>query len=92
MHLERLLYQVSPPEFVDDFLIADSQVWNPWLQRQPGYITKSHRLLPNGLVELLIQWKSKKDRETAAASPDIRTLEAYMRQRSPGVYRLISSL
>lgn len=92
MHVERLLFQVSPPEFVKDFIQADNEVWTPWLRLQPGFITKTHRILPNGQVEFLIHWRDKKDRERAAQRPEIDAVQNLLRQRSPGVYRLIASL
>lgn len=92
MHVERLLFQVSPPEFVKDFIQADGEVWTPWLRLQPGFITKTHRVLPNGQVEFLIHWRDKKDRERAEARSEISAVQNLLRQRSPGIYRLIASL
>jgi uncharacterized protein (TIGR03792 family) len=92
MHVERLIFQVLPWVYVKDFIQADAEVWTPWLQRQPGYVTKTHRILPGGQVEFLIHWKSKADREAAKHQPDIQAVEGLMRLRSPGNYRLIASL
>jgi hypothetical protein len=92
VHVERLLFQVLPWDYVKDFIQADAEVWTPWLQRQPGYITKTNRILPSGQVEFLIHWMTKADRQRAETQPDIKAVQGLLRKRSPGVYRLISSL
>lgn len=92
MKIERLLFQVNPPEFAKDFILSDSQVWNPWLVRQPGFIRKEHRIPSRGLVEVLVFWKSIDDMHKAAEKhQEIETVEAMMRNRTPGTYRLMSS-
>lgn len=90
--IERLTFQVNPPEYTKDFLMSDSEVWNPWLKRQPGFLNKTSRLVGNGLVELTIFWKSGEGLKGAEAKTQEREMvEAMMRQRFPGTYTLVMS-
>lgn len=90
MIIERLLFQVTP-RLVDDFIIADNQVWLPWLQRQPGFLRKTHSVNPGGYVETLIYWKDKAAWDKAAESLEIPTVELMLRNRVGPIYRLIRS-
>lgn len=90
MEIERLLFQVTP-HLVRDFVIADNQVWLPWLQRQPGFLRKTHDIKTNGLVETLIFWKDAASRQKAEKSPELPTIELMFRNRIGPVYRLVSS-
>ena len=87
---ERLDFQVHPGK-EEDFLAADTAVYGPWLQNQPGYINKQAIRYPAGRVTLLIYWKDQKSWDRAAAQPDGKVLETYMRARIGPVYRLVSS-
>ena len=92
MLIERLHFRVNPPEFVKDFLLSDSMVWTPWLQRQVGYVKKDTRILRNGEVEILVFWDSEENFEKASAKKaELATVENLMRSRTPGTYHLFSS-
>lgn len=92
MKIERLLFQVSPSDYSKDFLIADSEVWNPWLKRQPGFLNKTSRIVSPGAVELLIFWKSERCMKDAGSKvQEIKNLGNLMKQRFSGNYRLIQS-
>lgn len=92
MVIERLLFKVSPPEFSKDFLQADSDVWNSWLQRQPGFITKTSRVLPKGEVEVLVHWTSQSALDRASSKKEEhKFVDQLLRSRSPGTYHLIQS-
>lgn len=92
MKTERLLFQVSPPDMVKDFMLADSEVWNPWLQRQPGFLNKTQRVASKGLVEILVFWNSEKDLEQASKKKnELAVVENILRSRSPARYYLVSS-
>ncbi len=87
LKVELLSFQVSPSEFVKDFLVADSQVWLPWLQRQRGFLHKTSEIYPGGRVELRLFWKTKEDQDRAAASPELQTIELMFRNRIGPIYR-----
>lgn len=92
MRIERLLFQVNPPEMVKDFILADAEVWNPWLQRQPGFMNKTQRVVSKGMVEILVFWKSGEDLEKASKKKnELATVENILRSRSPARYTLVSS-
>lgn len=92
MRIERLLFQVDPPEMVKDFMLADAEVWNPWLQRQPGFLNKTQRVVSKGLVEILVFWKSDSDLGKASEKKsELATVENILRSRSPARYTLVSS-
>jgi uncharacterized protein (TIGR03792 family) len=90
VEIERLLFQVAPT-LVEDFIIADNQVWLPWLQRQPGFLRKTHSVNPGGMVETLIFWKDSQSRKKAEGSPELSTIELMFRNRIGPIYRLVSS-
>lgn len=92
MVIERLLFRVSPPDFAKDFIQADSEVWNSWLQRQPGFLNKTAKLLAKGEVEVLIHWTSESALGKAAAKKEEhKFVDQLLRSRSPGTYHLIQS-
>lgn len=92
MIIERLLFKVSPAEFAKDFLQADSEVWNTWLRRQPGFLNKTSRLLPHGEVEILVYWTSQAALSKAAAKKqEQQFVDQLLKSRSPGTYQLIQS-
>lgn len=90
MVIERLLFQVDS-RWVEDFIIADNQVWLPWLQRQPGFLRKTHSVSPGGLVETLIYWRDQAAWDRAGASPELPSVELMFRNRIGPIYRLVSS-
>lgn len=92
MIVERLLFKVSPAEFAKDFVQADGEVWNPWLQRQPGYLNKTSKLLPNGEVEVLVYWTSQSALNKASSKKEEhKFVDQLLKTRSPGTYQLIQS-
>ena len=73
MEIERLSFLISPKDRVDDFIVADTKVWEPWLQQQRGYLRKQYQRYPTGRVDIRIFWDSKKhsiisDREDLSLS------------------------
>ena len=92
MKIERLLYQVRPAEFAKDFLQADAQVWTTWLQRQRGFLNKTSRIMPQGMIEILIFWSTASEQAKAAGKKDeMKIVDNLMRSRSPGTYKLVQS-
>lgn len=93
MKVERLTFQVVPWAFAKDFLQVDSEVWNPWLKRQPGFLNKTSRLLENGMVELNIFWKDADSVDRAASKKsEMLYINSLMRNRCPGQFSLVSSM
>jgi hypothetical protein len=90
VEIERLLFQVTP-HLVEDFIIADNQVWLPWLQRQTGFLRKTHSVNPGGMVETIIFWKDSPSRKKAEGSAELATIELMFRSRIGPIYRLVSS-
>jgi hypothetical protein len=91
--IERLTFKIWPPEFVKDFLQVDNEVRTPWLQRQPGFMNKTSEFKANGEVSILIFWKSDSDWfEAKSKVLELESVERLLKQRSPGFFRLISSL
>jgi len=92
MKIERLLFQVEPKEFVKDFLKADAEVWNPWLQRQSGFLNKTSRIIGGNQVEFLIFWRSEDDLKKASSKvAELKVVDNMLRQRSPGRFFLLHS-
>lgn len=92
MKIERLLFQVEPKEFVKDFIKADAEVWNPWLQRQKGFLNKTSRIISSNQVELLIYWKSEQYLEKAASkTAEIAMINNMLKGKSPARFILIHS-
>ena len=92
MKIERLTFQVNPPEYSKDFLIADSEVWNPWLKRQPGFLNKTSRIVGNGMVELSLFWKDVDSVKKASGKVgELDMVKKLMGDRFPGTYTLVLS-
>jgi hypothetical protein len=92
MKIERLLFKVNPPDMVKDFLLADAEVWNPWLKRQKGFINKTQRIVSRGIVELVIFWTSESDLKRAGEKKDeMRVIDKLLEGRSPARYTLLKS-
>jgi len=87
MEIERLSFLIIPEDRVDDFVDADAEVWNPWLQQQRGYIRKTAQFYPGGRVDLRIYWASKRDLESASKDPQIPALDVKLRAKFLGVYQ-----
>ena len=86
MEIERLSFLVSPKDRVDDFIAADTAVWESWLQQQRGYLRKQYQRYPTGRVDIRIYWDSKKNLEQAAKSPEIPVLDVKLQATFLGVY------
>lgn len=92
MKVERLTFQVNPPDYSKDFMLADAEVWNPWLKRQPGFINKTSRIVGNGLVELTLIWKDKDSLDKASGkTEEMGRVKRMMDSRFPGSYTLVLS-
>ena len=87
MHIERLSFIITPADRVEDFIEADAKVWDPWLQQQKGYIKKSYTRLGGGRVDIRLFWMSEWSMKTAAAKPDMRTVEVRFSATFVGVYQ-----
>lgn len=87
MEIERLSFQVSPPDRVEDFIDADEKVWTPWLRQQRGFLRKTYQRYANGRVDMRVFWASKKDWDKAAASPELPAIEVKMKAAFLGVYQ-----
>jgi hypothetical protein len=74
---------------VDDFIDADTAVWEPWLQQQRGYIRKQYQRYPTGRVDIRIFWASKRDLDQAAKSPEIPVLDVKLQAAFLGVFTRI---
>ena len=86
MHIERLSFLVAPADRLDDFITTDAKVWNPWLQQQKGFIRKTYTPFGNGRVDIRIFWMSDWSMKTAAAKPDMKTVEVRFSSSFSGVY------
>ena len=87
MEIERLSFIVTPKDRIDDFIKADTAIWEPWLQQQRGYLRKTHQRYPTGRVDLRIYWDSKKNLEAAAKSPEIPVLDVKLQAAFLGVFQ-----
>lgn len=79
MEIERLSFLVNPKDRVDDFIAADTKVWEPWLQQQRGYLRKQYQRYPTGRVDIRIFWDTKKNLEQAAKSVEIPALDVRLK-------------
>lgn len=92
MEIELLSFQVNPPERLDDFIEADAEIWDPWLQQQRGFLRKTYTRYPGGRVHIRIFWASKKAWDQAAKDPQIPALDVRLRSRFLGVYTRLQGL
>ncbi len=86
MLIERLSFQVSPPDRLEDFIDADEKVWNPWLRQQRGFLRKTVQRYPGGRVDLRVFWASPRDMEKAAKDPQLPALDVKLQAQFLGVY------
>jgi hypothetical protein len=84
--IERLSFQVSPPDRLEDFIDADEKVWNPWLRQQRGFLRKTVQRYPGGRVDLRVFWASPRDMEKAAKDPQLPALDVKLQAQFLGVY------
>ena len=89
MEIERLSFLVTPKDRVDEFIEADTAVWEPWLQQQRGYLRKTYQRYPTGRVDLRIYWATKRDLDQAAKSPEIPVLDVKLQAAFLGVFTRI---
>ena len=92
MEIERLSFQITPPDRLEDFIDADTEVWNPWLRQQRGFLRKTYTRYPGGRVDIRVFWASKKAWDEAAKDPRIPAIEVKMRSRFLGVYTQLPTL
>ena len=90
MFIERLSFQVIPPDRMEDFIAADEKTWDPWLRQQKGYLRKTVQRYPGGRVDLRIFWANLKDMEKAAKDPQIPAIEVRLQSSFLGVYQRLS--
>jgi hypothetical protein len=86
MQIERLSFQISPHNRLEDFIDADEKVWEPWLRQQRGYLRKTYQRYPGGRCDIRIFWASKKDLAAASKSPEIPALDVKLTAQFLGVY------
>ena len=86
MEIERLSFLVNPKDRVDDFIAADTAVWESWLQQQKGYLRKQYQRYPTGRVDIRIFWDSKKHLDAASKSPERPVLDVKLQAAFLGVY------
>jgi hypothetical protein len=87
MEIERLSFIITPKDRVDDFIAADTKVWEPWLQQQRGYLRKQYQRYPTGRVDIRIFWASQRDWDKAAQSSEIPALDVRLKSEFLGVYQ-----
>ena len=91
MKIERLSFLVFPEEKVEDFLKADSEIWDSWLRMRPGFIQKQRTHHSGGRVEIMIFWKSKEDQQNATAHRELPIIDATFRNFMGNSFRLLFS-
>ena len=89
MEIERLSFLITPKDKVDEFIEADTAVWEPWLQQQRGYLRKHYQRYPTGRCDIRIFWDSKKNLEVAGQSPEIPLLDVKLQAEFLGVFQRI---
>ena len=85
MEIEKLSFVVTPADRVEDFILADEEVWDPWLRRQRGFLRKTYQHYPGGRVDVRIFWASQRDWDNAAKDPIIPALDVQLKGRFLGV-------
>jgi hypothetical protein len=89
MEIERLSFLITPKDRVDEFVDADTAVWEPWLQQQRGYLRKTYQRYPTGRCDIRIYWASKRDLDQATKSPEIPVLDVKLQAAFLGVFTRI---
>lgn len=92
MHIERLSFRVSPPDRLESFIETDAAVWDPWLRQQRGYIRKTYTRFGNGRVDIRLFWMSEWSMKTAAAKPEMKTVEVRFSATFAGVYNRLPTV
>ncbi len=89
MEIERLSFLITPKDRLDDFIKADTAIWETWLQGQRGYLRKTYQRYPEGRCDIRIYWDSKKNLEAASKSPEIPVLDVKLQAAFLGVFQRI---
>jgi hypothetical protein len=89
VEIERLSFLITPKEKVDEFIEADTAVWEPWLQQQKGYLRKHYQRYPTGRVDIRIFWDNKRNLDAASKSPEIPALDVKLQAAFLGVFQRI---
>jgi len=87
MQIERLSFIVQPEDRVEDFIVSDEAVWDPWLQQQRGYLRKTYQRYAGGRVDIRLFWATQRDLAVAARSPEIAALDVRHRAAFLGVFQ-----
>jgi hypothetical protein len=87
MEIERLSFLITPKDKIDEFIEADTAVWEPWLQQQKGYLRKHYQRYPTGRVDIRIFWDNRKNLEKASRNPEIPALDVKLQAAFLGVYQ-----
>jgi uncharacterized protein (TIGR03792 family) len=90
MEIERLSFQITPEDRVEDFIDADKKVWNPWLQQQKGFLRKTYQRYPGGRLNILIFWARKEDWDRASKDSSIPAIDVMLQSQFLGVYQRIT--
>ena len=87
MEIERLSFLITPSSRIEDFIDADTAVWEPWLQQQRGYLRKTYQRYAGGRVDIRIFWDSSKNLEKASKSPELPALDVKLKAKFLGVFQ-----
>ena len=86
MVIELLKFQVIPEDRTDEFIEADAEIWNGWLQQQRGYLRKTATVYPGGIVHLRVYWDTQKNLDAASKNPELPAIDVKLRAQFLGVY------
>ena len=86
MEIERLSFVVTPTDRVEEFIEADTAVWDPWLRQQRGYLRKTYQRYPAGRVDIRLFWSTQRDLAVASKNPEIPAIDVRLRSQFLGVY------
>jgi hypothetical protein len=87
VEIERISFLINPEDRVEDFILADEKVWDPWLQQQRGYLRKTYQRYPKGRVDIRLFWSTKRDLAAATRSPEIPALDVRLQGVFLGVFQ-----
>ena len=91
MEIERLSFIVTPKDRVDDFIKADTAIWETWLQGQRGYLRKTYQRYSGGRVDIRLFWSTKRDLDAASRSPEISALTVRLQSHFLGIFQRLPS-
>ena len=87
MQIERLSFIIIPEDRVEDFIISDEEIWDPWLRQQRGYLRKTYQRYAGGRVDIRLFWATQRDLAVAARSPEIPAIDVKLRSQFLGVFQ-----